>query len=186
MIRRPVAVIAFTIGFAMRGILTWTEAPWWVTYVVYAVLLFLAVFGERELPRNVHASVKIHIPVVESPYVPGDRIFVINPNLRARLFDGDPEAWKFRDREPDWNHLPGCRKRTDAMATCICGGRGKLLLICPFKWSVKDEVCPVNNNGLGAIEHRCSLVYEHRKHAFPPPCRCACGAEPPKAPDGGS
>jgi hypothetical protein len=141
-----VVVLFFALGWAARGVLANTDAPVWLTVFVSAALLLVAfgvMAGSREGPkrlgfeeelsaylrrtdtllvtREMAAQKGLVFNVVESSAVPSDQVFVVNPSA---LRDMIAKLGADFVRPVDNKHLPGCRKRHDGTAKCICGERG--------------------------------------------------------------
>lgn len=69
--------------------------------------------------------------IYETPHAPPGQLIFVNPETLADVIaKSDPTQFRFQFMAPpaarpaDNKHLPGCRKRADPEATCICGERG--------------------------------------------------------------
>lgn len=62
--------------------------------------------------------------VYETPHVPRDQVIFAHSDLLQKLIrDAGPMLFE-APRINDNRHLPGCMKRHNPKAVCICGGRG--------------------------------------------------------------
>lgn len=134
-------------------------------------------------------------PIIESPHAPRGQAIVMNSDDIQKLIKSWPAGGTFGTRLD--KHLPGCRKRHDPDAVCICSERGfggsnpmppkfaeefRLLhedehlkptsfKVCTGEWFTEMR-CPRHHIHDG--KHRCT---RNRAHLIGPNprCLCACG-----------
>lgn len=133
----------FALGWAARGIAD--GLPWWLTIFISLVLLTAATFAAMARPkparkpfhaelddylrrndsmliaRELASSKGLTINIVPSDLVPPKMAYFVNGEEIDRIMRDMP-APLFQS--VDNKHLPGCRRRNDATAPCICGERG--------------------------------------------------------------
>lgn len=145
--RCAIVLVLFGLGWAARGIMANIDAPAWLTIgvsvVLFAAALFVVISVEPSTPKRppfeteLDAYLRAHdsmlitrelanakgllINVVPSGLVPPKTAYFVNGEEIDRMM----RDWSASLFQPvDDKHLPGCRRRHDATAPCICGERG--------------------------------------------------------------
>ncbi len=203
-----VALCGFAVGWATRGLAFVFAWPWWLGAVISATLLLAILVLDETMRRRKAAPARTSarvprsplegLPIYASDLVEPGQVIVMNQDSIQKLIRNCPPMAFTASRLVDNDHLPGCLKRHDVTATCICGGRGfgaahfaaeamaKLVRETgtrspsgptPFlrhgaRWSDATKKCESDPTGIG--EHRCAESSGHIQRGIVP-CRCHCG-----------
>jgi hypothetical protein len=136
------------------------------------------------------ASLRLGADVRANPYLKPNQAVFVNQDLINKLIRDWPSSGLFWPA--DNKHLPGCSRRHDPEATCICGERGfgganpmpprfaeefRLLhedpprpfITCPETWPTVERCWSDKPGGSGV--HRCD---RNKAHLIGPDPRCLC------------
>jgi hypothetical protein len=137
-----------------------------VTLTVFLMTIYMLIFGRKKRPAprtpitGATSNAFTGTPIFSSPYAPPGQVIVMNPSEIQKLIDSWPSSsdFMYRPQSIDNKHLPGCRRRHDPAATCICGERGfgvrgpwrtvadtSHVEACPLRWRTASAfgcICP--------------------------------------------
>lgn len=199
---RVFAVVAFVLGYGTRGVIDTAGWPWWVALLLYVPLGAMtwrwarqAAKKAKSTPAPLFGPGALLGSVYETPHAPHDQVIFTHPDLLQKLIrDAGPMLFE-APRINDNRHLPGCMKRRNPEAVCICGERGfglrsealnpkpfqefglnfererKCLLECGHEWWSDDAPVGYCGRDISKPGHRCT---RHPSH-FAKNDACMCG-----------
>lgn len=189
---QALAVVAFALGYGARGVIESAGWAWWVSLLLYIPLGAMVFRWARQEERKAKpAPAPLFGPgallgnVCETPYAPRDQVIFAHPDLLQKLIrDAGPMLFN-APRINDNRHLPGCMKRHNPEAVCICGERGfgirsetldpkpfqefgpnferekKYLLECGYEWWSDDAPTGYCGADISKPGHRCTRLHSH-------------------------
>lgn len=119
-------------------------------------------------PPGIHG-----FPVVQSEHTPPGQFIMVNPETWRQVAEEFrvPSPLDFGPK-PNYNHMPGCKKRRDPFAACICGERGAIIARCRNEWHSDEGGGIECGKDITEPGHSCTQsLFVHGTH-----CQCLCGA----------